>query len=281
MTSRPESAAERAEFDRVNKTYWDQLTLLHAEGDAYRVQQFLGGACILDPLVRAEIGDIEGKSLIHLQCHFGLDTLSLARLGAQVTGIDFSPKGIETARHLSAESGVPGTFVESRIEDVPGSIERKFDIAYVTWGALNWLPDLAPWAHTVAHVLKPGGFLYLAEFHPLAQAIDMNETGTDGTLAIRYPMVGKATPHRWETAIDYADEATPLEHKSTWEWNHGLGEVIGSLLGAGLRLAWYREHPYLSWRSFPAMIEIDEYFYGLPENLPAIPLAYSLKAVKD
>jgi 2-polyprenyl-3-methyl-5-hydroxy-6-metoxy-1,4-benzoquinol methylase len=281
MNSRPEAGAERAEFDRVNKAYWDQLVALHAEGDVYRVQQFLDGACILDPLVRTEIGTIEGKSLIHLQCHFGLDTLSLARLGAVVTGVDFSPKGIETARRLSAESGVAGTFVESRIEDAPAKIEQEFDIAYVSWGALNWLPDLAAWARTVAHVLKPGGFLYLAEFHPLAQAIDMDETGADGSLAIRYPMVGKAEARRWESATDYADEATPLDIRATWEWNHGLGEVLGSLLGAGMRLAWYREHPYLSWRSFPAMIEIDEYFYGLPAHLPAIPLAYSLKAVRE
>ncbi|MDZ4738140.1 MAG: class I SAM-dependent methyltransferase [Rhodospirillaceae bacterium] len=283
MNSRPEAEAdaERAEFDRVNMTYWDQLTALHAEGDAYRVQQFLGGACILDPLVRSEIGDIAGKSLIHLQCHFGLDTLSLARLGATVTGVDYSPKGIETARRLSVESGVPGTFVESRIEEAPARIAQKFDMAYVTWGALNWLPDLTAWARTVAHVLKPGGFLYLAEFHPLAQAIDIDETGANGMLAIRYPMVGKAEARRWETATDYADEATPLQHNATWEWNHGLGEVIGALIGAGLRLAYYKEHPYLAWRSFPAMIERDEFFFGLPDNLPTIPLAYSLKAVKE
>jgi hypothetical protein len=109
----------------------------------------------------------------------------------------------------------------------------------------------------------------------------MDETGADGSLAIRYPMVGKAEARRWESATDYADEATPLDIRATWEWNHGLGEVLGSLLGAGMRLAWYREHPYLSWRSFPAMIEIDEYFYGLPAHLPAIPLAYSLKAVRE
>jgi 2-polyprenyl-3-methyl-5-hydroxy-6-metoxy-1,4-benzoquinol methylase len=271
---------ERAEFDRVNKQYWDQLVELHSEGDVYSVETFLGGECILDPLVRTEIGDVAGKSIVHLQCHFGLDTLSLARLGARVTGVDFSPKGIATARRLSADSGVPGTFVESRIEEAPAKISERFDMAYVTWGALNWLPDLKPWAETIATLLKPGGFLYLAEFHPLAQAIDMNETGAGGKLAIAYPMIGKAVARQWTSDTDYADEKTRLPIDKTWEWNHGLGEVFSSLLGAGLRIDYFREHPFLAWRSFPAMVAIDDRFFGLPEHLPAVPLAYSLKARK-
>jgi len=275
------AAGDRAEFDRVNRTYWDQLVRLHAEGDAYRVKQFRDGACILDRLVRSEIGDVAGKSIIHLQCHFGLDTLSLARLGAIVTGVDFSGAGVATARRLSEESGVPGTFIESRIEDLPDRLDETFDIAYVTWGALNWLPDLAPWARTVAHVLKPGGHLYLAEFHPLSQAIHMHETGKNGTLAIAYPMFGKAAGNRWQTDTDYADRSVKLEQTSTWEWNHGLGELFGCLLDAGLRIEMYREHPILPWQAFDAMIELDDFFYGLPDGLPPIPLAISLRAAKD
>lgn len=280
MTASDLDSPERAEFDRVNKAYWDQLVALHSEGDIYSVETFLGGECILDPLVRSEIGDVAGKSIVHLQCHFGLDTLSLARLGARVTGVDFSPRGIATARRLSADSGVAGTFVESRIEEAPATISERFDMAYVTWGALNWLPDLKPWAETIAALLKPGGFLYLAEFHPLAQAIDMNETGAGGRLAIAYPMIGKARARQWTSDTDYADEKTRLAIDKTWEWNHGLGEVLSNLIGAGLRIDYFREHPFLAWRSFPAMVAIDDRFFGLPDNLPAVPLAYSLKAVK-
>jgi 2-polyprenyl-3-methyl-5-hydroxy-6-metoxy-1,4-benzoquinol methylase len=279
MTDR-NTEAERAEYDRLNRTYWDQLTMLHRAGDGYRVQQFLGGASILDPLVLSEIGDVAGKSIVHLQCHFGLDTLSLARLGAIVTGIDYAPEGIATARRLSAESGVSGSFIESRVEDLPDRLDEKFDIAYVTWGALNWLPDLGAWARTVAHVLKPGGFLYLAEFHPLAQAIDEQETGANGSLAIHYPMIGKSAPRQWQTETDYADEVTKLTHTGTWEWNHGVGELLSSLIGAGLRIDYFKEHPYLTWRAFAAMVEIDKYFFGLPNHLPAVPLAISLKAAK-
>lgn len=280
MTASDLDSTERAEYDRVNQAYWDQLTELHSVGDVYSVEKFLGGECILDPLVREEIGDVAGRSIVHLQCHFGLDTLSLARLGARVTGVDYSPKAIATARKLSADSGVPGTFVESRIEEAPAKIAERFDMAFVTWGALNWLPDLKPWAATIAALLKPGGFLYLAEFHPLAQAIDLNETGANGTLSIAYPMVGKAAARQWTSDIDYADEKTRLPINKTWEWNHGLGEVLSSLIGAGLQISYYREHPFLAWRSFPAMVEIDDRFFGLPENLPAVPLAYSLKASK-
>ena len=175
---------------------------------------------------------------------------------------------------------MPGTFIESRIEEVPAKIAERFDMAFVTWGALNWLPDLEPWAETIATLLKPGGFLYLAEFHPLAQAIDMNETGADGTLRIAYPMIGKATGRQWTSDIDYADEKTRLAINTTWEWNHGLGEVLGNLIGAGLRIDVFREYPYLAWRSFPAMVEIDDRFFGLPPHLPSVPLAYSLKATK-
>lgn len=273
-------SAARQEYDRVNKAYWDQLTELHNVGDVYGVETFLGGESILDPLVRADIGDVAGKSVVHLQCHFGLDTLSLARLGARVTGVDFSPRAIATARALSAKSGVPGTFIESRIEEVPALIQERFDMAYVTWGALNWLPDLKPWAATIATLLKPGGHLYLAEFHPLAQAIDINENGENGRLSIAYPMVGKATARQWTSDTDYADEKTKLPVDKTWEWNHGLGEVFGNLIDAGLRIEFYREYPYLCWRSFPAMVEIDDRFFGLPPHLPQVPLAYSLKAVK-
>lgn len=280
MTASDLDSPERAEFDRVNRQYWDQLVELHSAGDVYSVETFLGGECILDPLVRSEIGDVAGKSIVHLQCHFGLDTLSLARLGARVTGVDFSPRGIATARRLSADSGVAGTFVESRIEEAPAKISERFDMAYVTWGALNWLPDLKPWAETIAALLKPGGFLYLAEFHPLAQAIDMNETGAGGRLAIAYPMIGKARARQWTSDTDYADEKTRLAIDKTWEWNHGLGEVLSNLIGAGLRIDYFREHPFLAWRSFPAMVAIDDRFFGLPDTLPAVPLAYSLKAVK-
>ena len=164
------------EHQQTNQAYWDDLVDLHMAqktgSDRYRVREFLAGDCILDPLVRDEIGDVAGKSLLHLQCHFGLDTLSLARLGAFVTGIDFSPKGVATARKLSADSGVPGRFIEGRVEDVADLIQEQFDMVFTSWGAIMWLGNLGAWAATIGHALKPGGVFYMAEGHPLVMAPD-------------------------------------------------------------------------------------------------------------
>ena len=173
---------------------------------------------------------------------------------------------------------LPENSVDSVITDPPyglGFMGHEWD----TYDK-NFYGFSLTWAKEAMRVLKPGGFLYLAEFHPLAQAVDEQETGANGSLAIHYPMIGKSAPRQWHTETDYADEETKLTHTGTWEWNHGVGELLSSLIGAGLRIDYFKEHPYLTWRAFAAMVEIDEYFFGLPDHLPAVPLAISLKAVK-
>ena len=167
--------ADLSEQERANQLYWDELVDVHQNAGSfsdYRVQEFLNGECILDPLVRSEIGDISGLSVLHIQCHFGLDTLSLARLGATVTGLDFSANGIETARRLSVESGVPAEFVEGRVEDARSLISGQFDMVFTTWGAIGWLADLTPWAENIGHFLKPGGVFYILEGHPMTLSLD-------------------------------------------------------------------------------------------------------------
>ena len=168
--------SELTEHQKANQAFWDDLVDIHAaqdgDGEGYRVRKFLDGECILDPLIRSEIGDIEGKSLLHLQCHFGLDSLSLARLGATITGVDFSPNGIAAARKLSDDSGVPGRFIEGLIEDVPSLIDEQFDMVFTSWGAIIWLADLGAWTAAIDHALKPGGVFYIADAHPLLLAFD-------------------------------------------------------------------------------------------------------------
>ena len=162
---------------RINRARWDELVPIHLRSPDYRVAAFKAGEDHLHPIEAAEIGPIAGKRLVHLQCHFGLDTLCLARRGAVVTGLDFSPAAIAAARALAAQTGIPARFVGGNIYEAPALLGERFDIVYVSWGALNWLPDIARWAAVVAALLDPGGFLYLLEGHPLAMALEQAGTG--------------------------------------------------------------------------------------------------------
>ncbi len=163
-----------AESFAINRAWWDGVVETHVNSESYLTKAFLEGGDTLHPIESAEIGDVRGKALVHLQCHFGLDTLSLARRGAKVTGLDFAPKAVAQARALAAEAKLDARFVESNVYDAVAAIggAGTYDIAYVTWGAIYWLPDLDRWARIVAELLKPGGFLYLLEGHPMALSLE-------------------------------------------------------------------------------------------------------------
>jgi 2-polyprenyl-3-methyl-5-hydroxy-6-metoxy-1,4-benzoquinol methylase len=169
----------------ANKVLWNEMTAVHSQGEKYQMTAFKNGAKQLDPLVRAEVGDVAGRSMLHLQCHFGMDSLMWARLGAAVTGIDLSDDAIRLARSLSEEIAVPATFVQSNLYDLPAVLEGQYDIVYMSWGVLCWLPDLTRWAEIIARYLKPGGFFYIAEAHPFLNVfydeliVVHNEDGSD------------------------------------------------------------------------------------------------------
>jgi SAM-dependent methyltransferase len=266
--------------ETANLAHWEEMVEVHVEGGAYRkLPAFRAGEAILDPLVMSEIGDVRGKKILHLQCHFGLDTLSFARLG--VTGIDFSPAGITAAQALSAETGVPGRFIRCKVEEVPQHLDETFDMVFTSWGAICWLADLKVWGKIIAGALVPGGIFYMAEGHPLALAIDdAAPSPHPGALLLRHACLSQIEPTRWDIATDYADETTRLENKTTFDWNHDLGTVVTALSAAGLRIDYLREHPFISWRAFPDLVERDDYFFELPEGFPAIPLSFSLRAEK-
>jgi SAM-dependent methyltransferase len=262
----------------ANLAQWDESVPYHVASDFYRVEAFKAGRCKLDAIDVEQLGDVRGKTLLHLQCHFGLDTLSWARRGATVTGVDFSPAAIAAARKLSEETGVPGTFVETELYDAPAALEEQFDVVFTGCGALCWLPDIRRWAGVVASCLKPGGTFYIREAHPVLWSLD--DVETDGVLRIRFPYFEREEANRWEDARDYADPEALLKNTVTYEWNHGLGEIVTSLIEAGLRIEYVREHPFCAWKALPQMVEGEDHSWRLPENPERLPLMYSIRAVK-
>ena len=163
---------------KANLDAWNQMAGIHAASREYRLAEFKAGENVLKPIELREVGDVRGKSLLHMQCHFGLDTMSWARLGANVTGVDFSDEAIALARSISAELKIPARFLQSNIYDAPDVLHEQFDIVFTSYGALCWLPDIKRWAEIAASFVKPGGFFYIAEFHPLTQ-MSANRRGHD------------------------------------------------------------------------------------------------------
>ena len=269
------------DFLAANRLNWDDRARLHATDTtgSYRIGKVLGGGSSLHVIEAGEIGDVSGLDAVHLQCHIGLDTLSLKHLGAaHVTGLDFSPEAIAAARDFAARAGTQAEFVEASVYDAPGVLGRgRFDLVFVTWGAINWLPDLGRWARVVAALLKPGGRLYLLEGHPILYQVDL----VDDRLTVAFDWLRASdAPFVSDETQTYTGDARPIVSTRNYEWPHPMGEVVGAVLDAGLRLDFLHEHDRLAWRAFPTMVEAGEDLFALPAGLPTIPLAFSLGASK-
>nr|MDQ3554780.1 class I SAM-dependent methyltransferase [Chloroflexota bacterium] len=219
---------------RVNQQLWDEWTRVHETSSFYDLEGFRRGGIRLRPYEIEEIGDVTGRDLLHLQCHFGIDTLSWARLGARVTGADFSPAAIELAIRLAGELKLDARFVRSDLYDLPDALEGEFDIVYTSRGVLGWLPDISRWARVVSHFLKPGGTFYITEIHPVAQAFE-NEGVAAGELRLQYPYWEHAEPLAFDVAGSYADRSAAIKTRTEYGWDHGLGEILTALIDAGLR----------------------------------------------
>lgn len=268
------------EIDTANLAFWNELAGHHREGDYETLRRFRAGEVVLDPLVLSEMGAVDGLSLLHLQCHIGVDTLSFVRLGAQVTGVDYSNVAIATARALSAEAGLPGEFIHSRIETAPESIDRRFDRVFTSWGTFFWLPDLTSWGETIAHFLRPGGIFYMADGHPLANSVDDSKASGTKDLRIRYPCLNQTEALEWQTEESYYDDSVTVENSKTFDWNHGLGLVVTALCQAGLTIEYLHEHDFTAWQALPILEEADDGYFRLPDGYPSIPLSFSLRARK-
>jgi SAM-dependent methyltransferase len=264
---------------------WDSWTRINLESRLYDVEGFAAGrGRDLDPIALAGPGDVRGKSLLHLQCHFGMDTIKWARHGAIVTGADFSTESITAARALAARMGVPATFVESDIYELPSRLDGRFDVVFTSHGVLGWLPDLERWAQVIAHFLAPGGIFYVVDMHPMTQLFDdrVKEPG----LKLLYPYFHGPEPFKEEHGGCYAAPDAPIKSVEHF-WLHKMSDIIGALLRAGLRIESFEEYPFLSWKFFPWMERRADGWWHLPEHadLPlgsgSLPLMFSLKATKD
>jgi SAM-dependent methyltransferase len=226
-----------------------------------------------------EVGPVEGKSLLHLQCHFGLDTLSWARLGANVTGADFGPAAVEAATSLASDVGIEARFIESNLYDLPSNLNAEFDVVYTSRGVLGWLPDIRRWADVVAHFVKPGGFAYVTEIHPVANAFDDENVGP-GELQLRYPYWEHQEPLTFEVQGSYADRDAATDGLTEHSWNHSLGEIVTALIEAGLRIEFLHEFDFNEWE-LPYLVEGDDRTWRLPgDDDGRLPLFFSLKATK-
>jgi SAM-dependent methyltransferase len=260
------------EAEKGNRAHWDELARVH-EG-AYRYEKLLAGGHLLDEVQVAEVGDVAGRSLLHLQCHIGTDTLSWARLGASVTGVDISPVSLEVAERLAEKCGLQARFIESSVYDLPGKLKETFDIVYTSVGVLCWLSDLKEWARLIRAFLKPGGVFYILESHPFMHVFDDESEG----LVVRYGYFHRRDPDNWPGDYpDYADGDYMVQSPS-WEWQWSLGDIMNALIGAGLELEFLREHRWISWKALPSMVECDDGKWEFPEQLDMIPLMFSIRA---
>lgn len=267
-------------FQKANLANWNERAALHASDTTgfYRIAEVLGGRSVLFEIEASEIGDVAGKDIVHLQCHIGLDTLSLKHLGARsVTGLDFSPKAIEAARDFARRAGIEARFVEASVYDAPAALGETYDMAFVTWGAINWLPDIEAWARVVAAVLRPGGRLYLAEGHPVMNQMDVE----NGKLVVTFPrQTACDRPLSFDSDATYTGDARRLTNIRNYEWLHPLSAIVNALLRAGMRLDFLNEHDRLPWKAFEHLVPMSGGLFALPEGAPALPLAFSLQATK-
>lgn len=264
----------------ANEALWDAWTAVHATGDFYDLERFKAGGIRIRPYEIELVGDVAGRSLLHLQCHFGIDTLSWARLGARVTGADFSPAAIELARSLADELGfADARFVRSNLYDLPDVLDGQFDVVYTSRGVLGWLPDIRGWARVVAHFLASGGTFFITEIHPVAQVFE-NEGVGPGELRLSYPYWEHAEPLRFEVKGSYADPTADVGEHTEHGWDHGLGEIVTALVDAGLRIEMLVEHPFLDWK-VDFLVEDGDGSWRLPADAGGeLPLMFSLRASK-
>jgi len=261
-----------------NRALWDEWTTLHSTS-AYDVASFKAGRNRIAAHELEEIGDVSGLSLLHLQCHFGLETLSWARLGATVTGVDFSPRAIDVARALADELAIPARFVESDVYRLPEVLDGTFDLVYTANGVLGWLPDVGRWGEVVARFVRPGGRFYILEAHPVVQVMADEGVGP-GELRLAYPYWEHADPIAVSTQGSYADRSAHVETPMEYGWDHALGEIVTALAGAGLRIEQLREYPFLNWEA-SFLVPAPDGTYRLPADAAGeLPLMFSILATK-
>lgn len=249
--------AAAGEYRTLNRRNWDERAPAHAASVDYAVARFIEDPAFISGVVRFDqplLGDVRGARGVHLQCHIGTDTVSLARLGARMSGLDFSAASLAEARGLAAATGAEVTFVQAEVYDAVQALgAARFDLVYTGIGALCWLPDVERWAAVVAALLAPGGRLFMREGHPMLWALE--DSRPDGLLAVEHPYFERAEPTVWDEGGTYVQTDAEFQQNITHEWNHGLGEIVTALLGSGLRLTRLVEHDSVPWDALPGQMQ--------------------------
>jgi len=259
-------------YQELNREAWNKRTKVHLESSFYDQEAFLKGASSLNPIELELLGDVRGKSILHLQCHFGQDSISLARLGAKVTGVDLSDQSIAEARKLSEQCHVDVHFIESDELELNGRLDGQFDVVFTSYGTIGWLPDLEKWAEVVASHLKPGGRLVMVDFHPVVWMMDSH-----------FSKIQFSYFNREEIVLEegtYIDGGDTMSTK-TVSWNHDFGELFGSLLGKGLRIQHFSEHDHSPYPCFNDVAEAEQGKFQIKDLEGKLPLSYAIEAHKD
>jgi len=256
----------------INRKTWNDKVAVHLNSSFYRQQDFLNGKSTLNAIELELLGDVKDKRILHLQCHFGQDTISLARMGATTVGVDFSDKAIEVATSLAQNLNADATFICSDIYDLPNKMYQEFDIVFTSYGTIGWLPDLDRWAKVISHFLKPGGQFVFAEFHPVIWMFD------DDFTKVTYDYF-KSDPIVEESMGTYANPEADIRNNSI-SWNHGLSEVFTSLIENGFSIEKFREYDYSPYDCFSHTTEFEFGKFRISHLGDYIPMVYSLLAVK-
>ncbi|HRW36796.1 MAG: methyltransferase domain-containing protein [Acidimicrobiales bacterium] len=261
-----------ADWRELNRAWWDERTPLHVASELYDVEGFKAGRQTVEPFEQRLAGDVAGLRLAHLQCHFGLDTMGWARLGASVVGLDFSQPAVDAARALATELDLDARFVCADVYDAVEALGGEvFDLVYTGLGAINWLPDLARWADVVAALVRPGGRLLLSEFHPFSHVF----ADADRTVAYDY---FSDEPLVWDDEGSYAADGAATAHNETVEHQHTMGEILTVLLERGLRITAFEEHDHTLFARWPDLVRREDGTFRLPEGSPRLPLMFALVA---
>jgi len=267
----------------INRANWDERAPAHAISPDYNVQRFVDDPAYLGNVVQFDrplLGDLSGLRGVHLQCHIGTDTVGLSRLGAAMTGLDFSPAAIEQGRALVERSGDDVSFVESEVYDAVSALGgEKFDLVFTGIGALCWLPSISRWATTVAALLKPGGRLFIREGHPMLWSLA--DARPDGLLVVDFPYFERDEPTVWEEGGTYVETDAVFTANTSISWNHGLGEIVSALIAEGLQITGLVEHDSVPWEAMVGqMTKDDAGEWRLADQPWRLAASYTLQAVK-
>jgi len=260
------------DFAAINRKLWNDKTDFHLDSPLYDMPGFLSGNSSLTEIETAQLGDVSGTRILHLQCHFGQDSLSLARLGARVTGVDLSDRAIAKARELNDQLGLDARFICCNLYDLGQHLDESFDIVFASFGTIGWLPDLDRWAAIIRQFLRPGGTFHFAEFHPVVWMFDDRFQEVAYSYFNREPIIE-------ETEGTYADRQAPIKNLSV-SWNHPFGDVLGALLRQGLRIDHFQEYDFSPFDCFLNTVEIGPRRYQIKGMEGKLPMVYSLVASK-